>query len=221
MNPPSDQMTIPDPLHALIEHWRATAKLIADVSRAYEQASTLLQCADELATALAAASPPPQPEDALRIAQQTLRLSSVMKKPNPALVTLAQAVVAATDRHIEDYRSGYSAGWSHGTNGEPMQGLASARVFFGVAASPPQEARPQETIGSLLDAPCRWCGYNGPGYWQAKTHVPTCPFYFLGDGQARLNLLRDFPSELRASRLSAALPPSQEPTPPHSQKDGD
>jgi hypothetical protein len=35
-------------------------------------------------------------------------------------------------RRIEDYRSGYSAGWSHGKNDDAMHDLRSARLFFGV-----------------------------------------------------------------------------------------
>jgi hypothetical protein len=35
-------------------------------------------------------------------------------------------------RRIEDYRSGYSAGWSHGKNNDAMHDLRSARLFFGV-----------------------------------------------------------------------------------------
>jgi hypothetical protein len=37
------------------------------------------------------------------------------------------------ERRTEDYRSGYSAGYSHGKNGEPMRDEQSARLFYGEA----------------------------------------------------------------------------------------
>ena len=31
-----------------------------------------------------------------------------------------------------------------------------------------------------LESPCLLCGYNGPGYWQAGTHSPRCPWRRVG-----------------------------------------
>lgn len=43
---------------------------------------------------------------------------------------------------------------------------------------------------ALLAAPCVFCGYNGPGYWQPITHRPECPWYHLGGGFERSVSLR-------------------------------
>lgn len=42
--------------------------------------------------------------------------------------------------------------------------------------------------GNILDAPCRYCGYNGAGYWQRSTHHPGCPWHDVGGKDARLSL---------------------------------
>jgi hypothetical protein len=41
------------------------------------------------------------------------------------------------------------------------------------------------TIDDLLSAPCGFCGYNGPGYWQPHTHAAACPFYEVGGKMER------------------------------------
>lgn len=33
----------------------------------------------------------------------------------------------------------------------------------------------------LLEPPCVFCGYNGPGYWQPDTHKPWCPVVNLSE----------------------------------------
>ena len=82
-------------------------------------------------------------KSAVDTARSVLKLLAVMKKPaNPVLGRLAQAVVDAADQRIEDYRSGYSAGWSHGKNGEPMHDLESAKRFFNISDGAPQEQEP-------------------------------------------------------------------------------
>lgn len=35
------------------------------------------------------------------------------------------------EQRIDDYRSGYSAGWSDGKNGAPMEDSRKAALFFG------------------------------------------------------------------------------------------
>jgi hypothetical protein len=40
-------------------------------------------------------------------------------------------------------------------------------------------------MNKLLDAPCRWCGYNGEMYWQAHSHADDCPWYEVGGGIRR------------------------------------
>lgn len=32
----------------------------------------------------------------------------------------------------------------------------------------------------LLMAPCAWCGYDGPNYWQMGRHEHSCPFWHIG-----------------------------------------
>lgn len=56
----------PEGLRQLGDHWRATARLMADTSRAYEQANTLMQCADELDALLSALYPPQDPPEPAR-----------------------------------------------------------------------------------------------------------------------------------------------------------
>ena len=37
----------------------------------------------------------------------------------------------------------------------------------------------------VLGAPCIFCGHNGVGYWQGKTHSKECPWYETGGGYER------------------------------------
>lgn len=40
-----------------------------------------------------------------------------------------------------------------------------------------------------LAAPCQWCGYNGPSYWQAWTHAEWCPWRLIsGERERRWHL---------------------------------
>ena len=48
----------------------------------------------------------------------------------------------------------------------------------------------RKTNHSLLDAPCIFCGYNGPGYWQAGTHSLECPWHGIGGFDERKSMLR-------------------------------
>ena len=41
----------------------------------------------------------------------------------------------------------------------------------------------------VLGAPCIFCGYNGVGYWQGKTHSKECPWYETGGGYERKEAL--------------------------------
>lgn len=38
-------------------------------------------------------------------------------------------------------------------------------------------------------APCQYCGYNGEGYYQAKTHEPYCRWYTVGGQLERAKIL--------------------------------
>ncbi len=38
----------------------------------------------------------------------------------------------------------------------------------------------QKVAQNMLTAPCRWCGYNGPDYWQKGTHATDCPWWRIG-----------------------------------------
>lgn len=42
-----------------------------------------------------------------------------------------------------------------------------------------------------LKAPCIFCAYNGPRYWQAFTHHVLCPWYKLAGVNDRKNALRE------------------------------
>ena len=35
-------------------------------------------------------------------------------------------------------------------------------------------------MSTFLDAPCTFCGYNGPGYYQEGTHAESCPWNKIG-----------------------------------------
>lgn len=45
-----------------------------------------------------------------------------------------------------------------------------------------------------LAAPCRWCAYNGPNYWQAASHDKDCPWHTIGGSAAREAILSGFRS---------------------------
>lgn len=44
-----------------------------------------------------------------------------------------------------------------------------------------------------LDAPCRFCGYNSSGYWQAGTHAAGCPWHKIGGFAERELVAQSFP----------------------------
>ena len=58
---------------------------------------------------------------------------------------------------------------------------------------------------NILDAPCKWCGYNGSGYWQAGTHKPECPFYRIGGARERANIMQNKPLLDSKDQTIAAL----------------
>jgi len=45
---------------------------------------------------------------------------------------------------------------------------------------------------SLLEAPCRWCGYSGEGYWQKNTHDKHCIWHDVGGADNRETKLSEF-----------------------------
>lgn len=52
-------------------------------------------------------------------------------------------------------------------------------------------SEPREIVDEPeLYGPCRWCGYNGEKYWQAKTHDKTCPWHRIGGEINREMMLR-------------------------------
>lgn len=64
-----------------------------------------------------------------------------------------------------------------------------------------------------LEAPCKWCGYNGANYWQRGSHLETCPWHEIGGDDMRRLLLEvdaQFPDDdvpsfaLRRLKASAA-----------------
>lgn len=46
-------------------------------------------------------------------------------------------------------------------------------------------------IDNLLSFPCKFCGYNGQGYWQKGTHDSDCPWRDVGGETEREKLLPD------------------------------
>ena len=57
----------------------------------------------------------------------------------------------------------------------------------------------------LIESPCVFCGYNGPDYWQEKTHAENCPWHNVGGGQERRDLLPAVISD-HFNALSPVLP---------------
>lgn len=45
----------------------------------------------------------------------------------------------------------------------------------------------QSGVSHILDGPCRWCGYNGPLYWQSGSHQAGCPWFAVGGAIERAN----------------------------------
>lgn len=41
----------------------------------------------------------------------------------------------------------------------------------------------------ILGAPCKFCEYNGPGYYQKFTHHPACPWRRIGGREEREELM--------------------------------
>jgi hypothetical protein len=76
---------------------------------------------------------------------------------------------------------------------------------------PPQQTEPVPFYGTVdwaLGAPCAWCDYSGPGYWQPGTHAPDCPWHRVGGEEERK---RRFRAVAHARR---AAPPPQQTEPP-------
>jgi hypothetical protein len=46
-----------------------------------------------------------------------------------------------------------------------------------------------QDIDRLIGSPCFFCGYNGAGYYQAKTHREGCPWHSIGGREARNSAL--------------------------------
>ena len=44
----------------------------------------------------------------------------------------------------------------------------------------------------LIDAPCIFCGYNGPGYFQRGSHKVGCPWHSIGGAQEREDALNEW-----------------------------
>lgn len=63
--------------------------------------------------------------------------------------------------------------------------------------------------GDVLAAPCRWCGYNGEGYWQSGTHGRLCPWRFIGGERQRRSILGEHRLASRTPLTDAvnAFPP--------------
>ena len=49
----------------------------------------------------------------------------------------------------------------------------------------------------LLNAPCCFCGYNGPGYWLKETHEIHCTWYHIGGKDERIEYIYKAAKERR------------------------
>lgn len=57
-----------------------------------------------------------------------------------------------------------------------------------------------DSTRDILEAPCAFCGYSGPNYWQSMTHLPLCPWRRVGGDVERINRLRGVLKELVEDR---------------------
>ncbi len=60
----------------------------------------------------------------------------------------------------------------------------------------------------ILDAPCVFCGYNGPGYWQTGTHAKDCPWHDIGSiayREEEIQNLKAIVTAIRASERSRVI----------------
>ena len=48
----------------------------------------------------------------------------------------------------------------------------------------------------FFKAPCMFCGYNGPGYFQKGTHASACPYYGVGGLAERKEMIGPFLSDI-------------------------
>lgn len=62
-------------------------------------------------------------------------------------------------------------------------------------AAPEAPPPPKDDARAVLRAPCRWCGYNGPSYWQDGTHATDCPWWKIAGEVNRLAVMADHPRE--------------------------
>jgi len=53
-----------------------------------------------------------------------------------------------------------------------------------------------------VEAPCKWCGYNGTNYWQEGSHPRHCPWHYVGGGDARETL---FIAYMTAGNAASAM----------------
>jgi len=52
-------------------------------------------------------------------------------------------------------------------------------------------------MNDLLEAPCIFCGYDGPDYWQGGTHRQECPWHGVGGEAERREALRGVVGAMR------------------------
>ena len=57
----------------------------------------------------------------------------------------------------------------------------------------------EEMDRALFDGPCKFCGYNGPGYFEAGTHYLQCVWYSVGGYSKRLSHFIKLVNENRIS----------------------
>jgi len=50
---------------------------------------------------------------------------------------------------------------------------------------------------ALLGAPCTFCKYNGPGFFQAGTHKKSCPWHHIGGYSERIDFFVEALEERR------------------------
>jgi len=60
------------------------------------------------------------------------------------------------------------------------------------------------TVGDFLSSPCKFCGYNGDGYWQKGTHGKECLFYKIGGADKRADLLEGLDRLIETRETSEA-----------------
>lgn len=84
-------------------------------------------------------------------------------------------------------------GWAF--NGSYTEGQGHYVLAQALKTARQEALREKARQAQLLAAPCMWCDYKGPGYYQAFTHEIDCPWHAIGGLNERMEQLDRLASE--------------------------